>query len=153
MWQMKTVVVPVVVGALGTVKKGTVENIKKVSERATVTEIQKICMLGSTRRDNNNNTLSEVPRKLGTRSRGNGLREGSQKVKDLSLPHKIRFRIQSYLAPINYKNAGLFSSILREKGGKLLCVPSGDRGNWEKNRDESLYANKSCDEHVFYFRR
>ena len=44
---MKTVVIPVVVGALGTVKK--VENIKKVSERATMTEIQKICMLGSAR--------------------------------------------------------------------------------------------------------
>ena len=38
---MKTVVIPVVVGALGTVKKGMVENIKKVSERATMTEIQK----------------------------------------------------------------------------------------------------------------
>ena len=32
-----------------TVKKGMVENIKKVSERATMTEIQKICMLGSAR--------------------------------------------------------------------------------------------------------
>ena len=49
MWHMKTIVIPVVVGALGTVKKGMVENIKKVSERATVTEIQKICMLGSAR--------------------------------------------------------------------------------------------------------
>ena len=46
---MKTVVIPVVVSALGTVKKGMVENIKKVSERATMTEIQKICMLGTTR--------------------------------------------------------------------------------------------------------
>ena len=44
---MKTVVIPVVVGALGTVKKGMVENIKKVSERTNMTEIQKICMLGS----------------------------------------------------------------------------------------------------------
>ena len=44
MWQMKTVFIPVVVG---TVKKKMVENIKKVSETATVTEIQKICMLGS----------------------------------------------------------------------------------------------------------
>ena len=44
MWQMKTVMIPVVVG---TVKKKMVENIKKVSETATVTEIQKICMLGS----------------------------------------------------------------------------------------------------------
>ena len=49
MWHMKTIVIPVVAGALGTVKKGMVENIKKVSERATVTEIQKICMLGSAR--------------------------------------------------------------------------------------------------------
>ena len=39
---MRTVVIPVVVGALGTVKKGMVENIKKVSERANMTEIQKI---------------------------------------------------------------------------------------------------------------
>ena len=39
--------VPVVVGVLGTVKKGMIENIKKVSKRANVTEIQKICMLGS----------------------------------------------------------------------------------------------------------
>ena len=49
MWQMKTVVIPVLVGALGTVKKGMIENIKKVSERATTAEIQKICMLGSAR--------------------------------------------------------------------------------------------------------
>ncbi|CAH3013970.1 unnamed protein product [Porites evermanni] len=47
MWHMKTVFIPVVVGALGTVTKKMVENIKKVSETATVTEIQKICMLGS----------------------------------------------------------------------------------------------------------
>ena len=30
MWHMKTVMIPVVVGALGTVKKSMVENIKKV---------------------------------------------------------------------------------------------------------------------------
>ena len=41
--------VSVVVGALGTVMKGMVENIKEVSERATVTESQNICMLGSAR--------------------------------------------------------------------------------------------------------
>ena len=47
---MKTVVIAVVVGALGTVKKkGMVKNIKKVSERATMTDIQKICILGSAR--------------------------------------------------------------------------------------------------------
>ena len=49
MWHMKTIVIPVVVGALGTVKKGMVENIEKVAKRATVTEIQKICVLGSAR--------------------------------------------------------------------------------------------------------
>ena len=49
MWHMKTVVIPVVVVPLGTVKEGMVENIKKVSETATVTGIQKICMLGSAR--------------------------------------------------------------------------------------------------------
>ena len=48
-WNMKTVVIPVVVGARGTVKKGMVENIKKVSERVSVKEIQNICMLGSAR--------------------------------------------------------------------------------------------------------
>ena len=47
MWQMKTEVMPVVVGALGTIKKGMVENIKRVSERTNVTETQKISMLGS----------------------------------------------------------------------------------------------------------
>ena len=31
MWQMKTIVIPVVVGALGTVKKEMVENIEKVA--------------------------------------------------------------------------------------------------------------------------
>ena len=46
---MKTEVIPVVVGALGTIKKGMVENIRRVSERATVTETQKISMLGSAR--------------------------------------------------------------------------------------------------------
>ena len=39
----------VVDGALGTVKKGMIENIKQVSETAAVTEIQNICMLGTAR--------------------------------------------------------------------------------------------------------
>ena len=46
---MKTEVIPVVVGALDTIKKGMVENIKRVSERANVIETQKISMLGSAR--------------------------------------------------------------------------------------------------------
>ena len=45
MWHMKTIVIPVVVGAPGTVKKGMVENIKKVSERATVTESSERCLV------------------------------------------------------------------------------------------------------------
>ena len=49
MWQMKTIVLPVVTGVLGTVKKGMVEDIEKVAKSASVTEIQKICMLGSAR--------------------------------------------------------------------------------------------------------
>ena len=49
MWHMKTIVIPVVVDALGTVKNGMVENIEKVAKRDTVTQIQKICMLGSAR--------------------------------------------------------------------------------------------------------
>ena len=46
---MKTEVIPVVVGVLGRIKKGMVENIERVSERANVTETQKISMLGSAR--------------------------------------------------------------------------------------------------------
>ena len=49
MWQTKSEVIPVVVGALGKIKKGMVENIKRVSTRATATETQKISMLGSAR--------------------------------------------------------------------------------------------------------
>ena len=37
----------VVLGTLGAVKKELVENNNKVSERAPVTEIEKICVLGS----------------------------------------------------------------------------------------------------------
>ena len=47
MWRMKTLVILVVVCALGIIRKGMVENIKKVSEKTSVTEIQKISMLGS----------------------------------------------------------------------------------------------------------
>ena len=38
-----------VVCAIGTVKNGKVDNIKKAMGRATVTEIKKICVLVSTR--------------------------------------------------------------------------------------------------------
>ena len=43
------IIIPVVVGALGTIKKGMVDDIKRVAERANVTETQKISMLGSAR--------------------------------------------------------------------------------------------------------
>ena len=46
---MENEVIPVVFGALGTIRKGMVENIKRVSERATVTETQEISILGSAR--------------------------------------------------------------------------------------------------------
>ena len=46
MWHMKTIVIPVVVSAFGTIGKGMVEKIKKVSEAASVIEIQKISTLG-----------------------------------------------------------------------------------------------------------
>ena len=46
---MKTEEIPVVVGALGKIKKGGVENIKRVSYRANGTETQKISMLRSAR--------------------------------------------------------------------------------------------------------
>ena len=46
-WHMKTVVILVAEGALGAVKNGMAENIKKVSEAVTMTEIQKMSMLGS----------------------------------------------------------------------------------------------------------
>ena len=49
MWQMKTEVIPVVVGSLGTRRKGMGGNIKEVSERATVTETQKINILRTVR--------------------------------------------------------------------------------------------------------
>ena len=47
MWPMKSKVIPVVVGALGKIKKGMIENKKNVSEGATVIETQKISVLGS----------------------------------------------------------------------------------------------------------
>ena len=49
MRHMKIAVIRVVVGALDTVKKGMIENIKDVSERAFMTKIQKICIMGSAR--------------------------------------------------------------------------------------------------------
>ena len=49
MWHMKSVVIPVVVGALPTVKRGMVENIKKIIRESYCDRDPKICMLGSAR--------------------------------------------------------------------------------------------------------
>ena len=47
MWGMKTQIVPVVVGALGVIKKGIDEQICKIPGKINVTELQKITLLGS----------------------------------------------------------------------------------------------------------
>ena len=49
MWNMKSEVIPVVIGALGTIKKGMNDNIRKISERNNTQQIQKIFFLGSAR--------------------------------------------------------------------------------------------------------
>jgi len=47
MWGMKTTTIPVVVGALGLIKKGLEKRIKKIPGTPTTQEIQKIILLGS----------------------------------------------------------------------------------------------------------
>ena len=47
MWGMKTQIVPVVIRALGLVKKGTEKQIDKILENINITELQKITLLGS----------------------------------------------------------------------------------------------------------
>ena len=47
MWGMKTQTVPVVIGALGLVKKGLEKHTNKIPGNINLTEIQKIALLGS----------------------------------------------------------------------------------------------------------
>ena len=47
MWKKKTEVLPVIVGALGTIKKGSQEILDKISKNIEVSSIQKITLLGS----------------------------------------------------------------------------------------------------------
>ena len=47
MWGLKTITVPVVIGALGVVKKGIEEHIDKIPGKINSTELQKIAQLGS----------------------------------------------------------------------------------------------------------
>ena len=47
MWGMKTVVVPIVIGALGLIKKGTEKFTDQVPGQISIPEIQKIALLGT----------------------------------------------------------------------------------------------------------
>jgi hypothetical protein len=47
MWEMKTTTIPIVVGALGLIKKGLDKRIKQIPGNPTIPEIQKIVLLGS----------------------------------------------------------------------------------------------------------
>ena len=47
MWGMKTQIVPVVIGALGVIKKDIDKQICKIPGNINVTELQKIALLGS----------------------------------------------------------------------------------------------------------
>ena len=47
MWGLKTITVPVVIRALGVVKKGIEKYIDKIPGKINITELQKIALLGS----------------------------------------------------------------------------------------------------------
>ena len=49
MWKMKTVVIPIVIGALGTIRKGMEENIENVSSNMDIQTVQKTCLIGNAR--------------------------------------------------------------------------------------------------------
>ena len=47
MWKMKTEVILIVIGALGTIKIGMVNNIKNVSENINIQSLRKRCLIGT----------------------------------------------------------------------------------------------------------
>ena len=47
MWHMKTAIVPVIIGALGLIKKRMNDNVSKIPGRVSIEEIQKIVLLGT----------------------------------------------------------------------------------------------------------
>ena len=49
MWKMKTEVIPIVIGELGTIKKGMENNIRNISENMNINSLQKTCLLGTAR--------------------------------------------------------------------------------------------------------
>jgi len=49
LWKVETRVIPIVVGALGTVAKGPEKNLKKAGANATVKLLKKAALLGTSR--------------------------------------------------------------------------------------------------------
>ena len=47
MWGVKTITVPVVIGALAVIKKGIENHINKIPRNINITEMQKMTLLGS----------------------------------------------------------------------------------------------------------
>ena len=47
MWQMKTEIIPVVIGALGVIKKGSEKFIRQIPGNINLQEIQKTTLLGT----------------------------------------------------------------------------------------------------------
>ena len=47
MWSLDTTVVPVVIGALGTIKKGTEKYVEKLPGQPSLSELQKITLMGT----------------------------------------------------------------------------------------------------------
>ena len=47
MWKMRTIIIPVVIGTLGVIKKGMRSNIEKIPGKISLEELQKITLLGT----------------------------------------------------------------------------------------------------------
>ena len=47
LWHMKTVTIPVVIGALGMIKKGTEKHLEKIPGSPNLAEMQKIALKGT----------------------------------------------------------------------------------------------------------
>ena len=47
MWDMKTKTIPMVIGALGVIKKGVNEYLEKIPGSSVIGQIQKIALLGT----------------------------------------------------------------------------------------------------------
>ena len=47
MWQLETTIIPVVIGALGMIKKGTETHVNKIPGNISIPELQKITLMGT----------------------------------------------------------------------------------------------------------